>query len=382
MFTTSFKKLMSGACLAAMTIAASTAGAAESAGSDALKADIAKTRSVAYTITYVNWALQFTEDGKECPNGFNDGPREHFKALFPDDGTKRGYVETATAREIAGWYPDQFKEPFPFKLAGGPIAPGMNLDGKVDADDFVNADGEKGIDNQFYRGIGCIESYRGKDAFNNFWDIRQLLEGTHNRMLFEITELDSLENDPEVIVTMYRGMHLLLRDAAGTTIGFKGIPGGTQKLDTRWGKKYIQRYKGKIENGILITEPGPYVFPWQTFNSPTELKVNAMRTQLKLTPEYAEGLLGGYLDFTSFHRRKLRSESLHHQSYGRNPSALLYQNLQQIADGPVNPETGKRDSVSSALVTRWAQVYVIRPDDKTPVAEAPARARTRVGEQQ
>ena len=61
---------------------------------------------------------------------------------------------------------------------------------------------------------------------------------------------------------------------------------------------------------------------------------------------------------------------------------LLYQNLQQIADGPVNPETGKRDSVSSALVTRWAQVYVIRPDDKTPVAQGPTAVRSRVGEQQ
>ena len=374
------KKLMSGACAVAIT--ASTAGAADLAGSDAPKVDIMKTRSIAYTITYENWALQFTEEGKECPNGFNDGPREHFKMLFPDDGKKRGYVETATAREIAGWYPDQFKEPFPFKLAAGPVAPGMNLDGKVDADDFTNAAGEKGVDNQFFRGIGCSESYRGKDAFNNFWDIRQLLEGTHNRMLFEITELDSLENDPEVVVTMYRGTHLLLRDAAGTTIGFKGIPGGTQKLDTRWGKKYIQRYKGKIENGVLITEPGTYVFPWQTFNSPTELKIYAMRTQLKLTPEYAEGLLGGYLDFASFHRRKLRSESLHHQSYGRNPSALLYQNLQQIADGPVDPATGKSNSVSSALVTRWAQVYVIRPDDPRTVAEAPATARTTAGERQ
>jgi hypothetical protein len=372
------KKLLS--CLCAVAATWSTASAADTAGSDVVKADVAKTRSIAYTITYENWALQYTEEGKECPNGFNDGPREHFKILFPEDGKKRGYVETATARETAGWYPDQFKEPFPFKLAGGPVAPGMNLDGKVDADDFTSPTGEKGIDNQFYRGIGCIESYRGKDAFNNFWDIRQLLEGTHNRMLFEITDLDSLENDPDVTVTMYRGLHLLLRDAAGTTIGFKGIPGGTQKLDTRWGKKYIQRYKGRIENGVLITDPGTYVFPWQTFNSPTELQVNAMRMQLKLTPEFAEGMLGGYLDFKSFHRRKLRSESLHHQSYGRNPSALLYQNLEKIADGPVNPETGKRDSVSSALVTRWAQVYIIRPDEKTPVAQAPAPARSVSGQ--
>ncbi|MCC6912995.1 MAG: hypothetical protein IT566_04785 [Rhodospirillaceae bacterium] len=373
------KKLLGGVCAAALAFAASTASA-DTANPDVAKVDITKTRSIAYTLTYLNWALQYTADAKECPNGFNDGPREQFKILFPEDGTKRTYIDTVLSREITGFYPDQFKEPFTLKQAVGPVAPGLNLDGKVDADDFISPAGEKGVDNQFYRGLGCIESYRGPDAYNNFYDTQEILEGTYNRMLFEITELDSLQNDPDVVVTMYRGTHPVLRDASGNTIGFKGIPGGTEKLDLRWGKKYVQRYKGKIENGVLITEPATYTFPWQTFGTPTDETIYQMRMRLDLNADYAEGLMGGYLDFASFHSKNMRSDSTHHQSYGRLPSALLYQTLQQIADGPVDPATGKRNSVSSALVSKWAQVYIIGRDNKTPVAEAPAAARSAAGE--
>ncbi len=373
------KTLLGGVCAAVLAFAASTASA-DTANPDVAKVDITQTRSIAYTLTYLNWALQYTKDAKECPNGFNDGPREQFKILFPEDGTKRTYIDTVLSREITGFYPDQFKEPFTLKQAVGPVAPGLNLDGKVDADDFISPAGEKGVDNQFYRGLGCIESYRGPDAYNNFYDTQEILEGTYNRMLFEITELDSLQNDPDVIVTMYRGTHPVLRDASGNTIGFKGIPGGTEKLDLRWGKKYVQRYKGKIENGVLITEPATYTFPWQTFGTPTDETIYQMRMRLDLNADYAEGLMGGYLDFASFHSKNMRSDSTHHQSYGRLPSALLYQTLQQIADGPVDPATGKRNSVSSALVSKWAQVYIIGRDNKTPVAEAPAAARSAASE--
>jgi hypothetical protein len=378
MKTSLLKTLLSGAC--AVAFVAGAPARAETANADVAKADITKTRSIAYTLTYLNWAQQYTKEAKECPDGFNDGPREHFKMLFPEDGKKRTYVETALQREIGAWYPEQFKEPFKLRQASGAVAPGLNLDGKVDADDFTSPAGEKGIDNQFYRGLGCIESYRGPDAYNNFYDTQEILEGTYNRMLFEITELDSLENDPEVIVTMYRGLHPVLRDASGNTLGFKGIPGGTEKLDLRWGKKYVQRYKGKIENGVLITEPGTYTFPWQTFGTPTDETVYEMRMRLDLNADYAEGLMGGYLDFASFHWKNMRSDSTHHQSYGRLPSALLYQTLQELADGPVDPKTGKRNSVSSALVSKWAQVYIIGRDNKTPVAEAPAAARTAASE--
>jgi len=43
----------------------------------------------------------------------------------------------------------------------GKIAEGFNLDGNVKTGGFVNSRGEKGIDNAYYRALGCIGSFRG-----------------------------------------------------------------------------------------------------------------------------------------------------------------------------------------------------------------------------
>ncbi len=48
-----------------------------------------KDRRIGYVMTHKYWAVYETEGAKtECPQGFNDGPREQFKKLF-DDGKKR-----------------------------------------------------------------------------------------------------------------------------------------------------------------------------------------------------------------------------------------------------------------------------------------------------
>src|SRR5579871_1572366 len=116
--------------------------------------------SIAYVLTSLHWATYQKDAKTECPEGMNPGPREEFKLLFPEDGQKHTLLETQVRREIDGWYPTTAAEPFPFHAAGGPIALGMNLDGKVGPNDFTSPDGEPGIDNQLYRALGCIYSYR------------------------------------------------------------------------------------------------------------------------------------------------------------------------------------------------------------------------------
>ena len=60
---------------------------------------VIRDRSIAYVITMEEWAMHKTPGAKaECPNGMNEGPREQFKAYFPE-GTKRTVVGTQLARE-------------------------------------------------------------------------------------------------------------------------------------------------------------------------------------------------------------------------------------------------------------------------------------------
>lgn len=45
---------------------------------------------IGYVMTNLFWSVYQTPDAKqECPNGFNDGPREQFEILFPDPRTGR-----------------------------------------------------------------------------------------------------------------------------------------------------------------------------------------------------------------------------------------------------------------------------------------------------
>ena len=114
-------------------------------------------------------------------------------------------------------------------------------------------------------------------------------------------------------VTIYRGLDPLLHDATGKKV----VPGGTQRIDTRWGAKFIQHLHGKIIDGVLTTEPADIIYPWATFCLPTDEYMRAARLRLKLTPSRAEGLIGGYADIETWYLQMMKSWSTHHQSYGQ-----------------------------------------------------------------
>ena len=162
-------------------------------------------------------------DGKaECPDGYNVGPREQFTKLFPNDGTTRTLVETELRREIAGWFPTSAPDGLEFHQATGPTALGMNLDGKVDSWDFRSPDGQDGIDNQLYRALGCNNSYRGPQGANDFFDNEEIGKDDYNRLILEVSGIETLAESPSVTVTIYRGRDPLLADAGGASY----LPGG------------------------------------------------------------------------------------------------------------------------------------------------------------
>src|SRR5438874_12153269 len=75
------------------------------AGAGVAHADGVKDRTIGYVLTNKAWAVYQTPDGKtECPKGLNDGPREQFTKLFPNDGKKRTLLETQLAREADVWF--------------------------------------------------------------------------------------------------------------------------------------------------------------------------------------------------------------------------------------------------------------------------------------
>lgn len=327
-----------------------------SSGVLAKDATAPKDGTIAYVLTDLHWGVYESADGKtECPNGFNEGNREQFKALFPQDGQTRTLLDTQLRREIDGWYPTTAPDPFVFHDATGPTAYGMNLDGKVGPNDFTSPDGEKGVDNQLYRVLGCIRNYRPPEGAIQGFDNDEVTKDVYNRILVELTGVDSLVNDDDVQVTIYRGRDPILLDATGK----KAIPGGSQRIDTRWGAKFITHLHGKIVNGVLITEPADLVYPWATFYIPIDEYMHAARLKLKLSPTTAEGLVAGYTDVESWYSQMMRSYSTHHQSYGQSSAPSIYKALRRLADAYPDPKTGANTAISSALLAQFTEVNIV-----------------------
>ncbi len=333
---------------------------------------------IGFVLTSRYWAVHESPGGKaECPNGFNDGPREQFKQLFPEDGVKRTLLDTQLMREGRQWFPDLSEEPFAFKEAVGKISYGMNLDGKLGDEDFTDPDGVKGVDNQLFRAIGCVSQYRAPSNLIYFFENKYLGQYNQNRFMFEITGVDSLANDDDVTVTTYRGRDDLLADATGAEY----VPGGTQRVDARWGKMFQQSFKGKIVDGVLITEGEDLSIPMSaTFDTSGMHKFKGLRFQLSLTPERAEGILAGYVDVAAFYHHLNTSWSTHHQSYGQLSAPSLYRALRRLADGYPDQETGQMTAISGALRVRFTQVYIDHPPQQTaqgggvvPAASLPSR---------
>jgi hypothetical protein len=312
---------------------------------------------IGYVTTDLHWAVYQTKDvNADCPEGLNgNGPRETFKALFPNGGP---VVTTELAREGLKVFPADKPAQFPYILAKGSIAIGMNLDGEVGPNDFVSPTGEKGIKNNLFHVIGCNAQFRSPDGQLQLFANKQISEFDFDRILIEITHVDSLVNSPDVEVTLYRGRDPLLLDATGE----KFAPGGSERVDMHWGRALIQRMHGRIENGVLTTDPLEHgVWPWAIyFDTPAVLNIRDMRLQLRLSPTAASGLIAGYTDVDSYYHW-LTSWSTHHLAYGRLDPSEFYWALRKNADAYPDQD-GHMTAISSAITVDMAQVFVEHPD--------------------
>ena len=348
-------KLMRASLLAAMTLLVGGPVIADETAPPAGR--------IGYVMTNLFWSVYQTADAKEeCPRGFNDGPREQFAKLFPDHEGMT-LEETQLKQEIETWHPTDEPDGFEFLEIEGPYGYGLNLDGEVGANDFSHPEnGQEGIDNEVYRAVGCIIGFRGPDGVEYIFQDKAIIDERYNRMMIELSGVDSLVDDDEVTVSLYRGADRLLTDATG----LKVMAGGSQRIDYRWGESLIRRTTGRISNGVLSTEPiDEVVIPWMNLGVPSVHIIRDLQFQLELSPSAANGIIGGWADVDAYYKQLIRNDSTHHLSNGQISGISLYKALRRLADAYPDPETGKNTAISMSLDVKMAQVFVIHPSTDT-----------------
>lgn len=313
---------------------------------------------IGYVLWDEHWGLRETPDGKEeCPKGWNIGPREQFAILYPDKGKPRKLVDTQLAYESQVWFPDTKPDGFEYHEATGKYALGIDLDGKNSPEDFLSDDGRTGIDNQLFRVVGCVRNYR-KEGELGIITTKWRQQNRFNRVVFELSNVENLKNDSDVTVSYYRTLDHLLADSTGHF-----LPGGSQRIDTRFGKRFQTSTKGRIVNGVLETDPVDLSLPELALSDPSIIIFKGMKLRLTLTPEKAEGVLGGYADVEQWYYAMNTSWATHHASYGQASAPSIYRALRRLADGYPDPKTGEFTAISAAMDIQLAQVYVIHPEE-------------------
>ena len=346
-----------------------------------------ETKSFAFT--YMWFAIH--ESPEDCLDGLNTSLRDvaisHLSAAeqarlrspkhrseYTNMGMDLGRERRAQLGDESSCdHPDKFDDPTQ-TLVSGKVSLGLDLDGHNSTSDssptnscphvdFSGPGGQAGIDNQFYRVAGCIESYR-RDSLYVSGGIEDFVIGAHlvGRIttLMEINGIDDSLNDESVEVAIYSSDDPVPYDSQENGLPHASL---TATDNPRW-RNVTQ---GKIVDGVLTTDTFDLLLKFG-YRRGTEYDLKGARLELNLLPDgHAEGTLAGYYDTDMIYRAMFKDRFGEVQApYGYTCPAV-HKALAKNSDGYPDPDTGKCTAISTAFTIKAMPAFVIQPDRvKTP----------------
>jgi hypothetical protein len=351
----SFRKVLSAIALASLCACASAH---------------AETRG--YVISLIHTAT-YSNEGN-CPDGGNGGvvdlkmrvlqnmgySKEEAARILANNGIndkgeridvrKRGKVDGKPVDVQA--FPTSVPDP-QIETVRGRLAYGFNLDGKIQPDSFEEPEtGEKGIDNQMWRVLGCFEVYDVRRPVIPYsegiaWDTSL---DAMPAWLMSVTGED-LDKDGPVTVRFDRSLNVAMRDARSGV-----LYGSSYTIDPD--PRSQSEFKGQIKNGVLTIEPGNFSMQGES-QFQAWLRLSHTQLRLKLRPDGSvAGLLGGYqpwLDY--YHFLAIRGEES-----GQVDVPGVYYALKRHADGDPDPVTGENRGISTAYYIEAVPAFLTTTD--------------------
>ena len=197
--------------------------------------------------------------------------------LNPELGKPDPFFRTVTGKDVPA---DGIDLDGQDSRANGKPAPGTCAH-----DDFRGLNGERGVDNQFYRLVGCSKSYQSTGQSNTFevemytgsWGILLTLKG-----------VDDMRNAKNVEVSFYANA-----DPLQLSPTREALPNATYAIDQD--PRYQATAHGRIVNGVLTTDPVDVRFHWVVNSIHLDRPLQDARLHATFTPDgRLEGILAGY----------------------------------------------------------------------------------------
>lgn len=357
--------LACGALAGGLVVLAWPAGAQPPAGTD-----------YGFVMTRLGAAFYRGDEKVDCPDGRSHSLREAYMATQSPAERER-LVRPENAKELERKYKidyvfgpggrDICTNPAAFdtpsrelqKTVQSKIGPGMNLDGAAPGgapapgtcahDKFTGPAGEAGVDNQFFRSIGCNTFWRG--ASTGVGDGLGEFPWTDKPVVVVVRHVKSWENDPDVEVEIAASPD---KAAVG---GGKILPGASYSMTDNPHWRVV--LKARIENGVVITEPGDLAVPVNWVGATNgEYLLNKARFRFRRQADGGlQGQAGGYRPIDNA-IAVLETGGPGVASAAGVECASVRKTLRVMADGDRDPKTGQCASVSTGLEFAAAPAFV------------------------
>jgi len=364
----------------ALTLAATVALSATPAAA-------AESKTLGFVITTWNTGLYESKFIDECPEGFNPGYDEIWwrglskadRSKFTDNGLKTrldryfNAIRRGPNGEDVCMNPTVVKDP-PLLTVEGKLSYGMNLDGNSDGsptpktckhENFTGVDGTEGVDNQVYRVLGCVYGFRSYGQYEVNANENRKSNG-NGMTLIEITGVDDERNDDDVTVSYYRSIDQYTLDGAG-----RFTPFASYRIDVADGQpRYGSSQKGKIVDGVLMTEPADVNLPFYGNYTYMNQLIRDMRLKLEIVDDGAgaKGMAAGYYGVDQLMFYVTGIGPIASSGFSNCPS--IYAAAHELADGYPDPETGKCTALSTAYNFSAVSAFIIHPPETQKTASA------------
>lgn len=382
--------------------------AVQAAVSDAdLMREIVRNGEAGFVVTRISYSLgPDAKDSGSCPNGMNGGVRGLIEAYSKTAAGQRKPNESDRAYQgrlnMSVFMAPNGKNlcmnpeagaPDPgWRMVSGKVpVDGLDLDGQDGGkrpaagtcahENFQGTHGERGIDNQFYRMIGCTTGYQSTGQANGF--DTEMYTGSWG-ILIRLRGVDDLRNDPDVEVGIYANADPIQLSAARTA-----LPYATYAITQD--SKYRATTRGRIVNGVLTIDPVDVRFMNFVNSMKDDRILRDARLRLTLTAGGGmEGFLAGYWPIESAYDLGFGSRNSQAAKGGLAPERLrmgtamgragalghschgAYFALREAADGHRDPATGRCTSISTQYRIKVAPAFVV--DAKTNSMNTPPSA--------
>ncbi|HEY9216752.1 MAG TPA: hypothetical protein VIO94_01795, partial [Phenylobacterium sp.] len=245
----------------------------------------------------------------------------------------------------------------------GKIAEGVDLDGDQKTG-FISPTGERGIDNEFYRTLGCWKTYRGPPRKSSgalqFND--GMREGSWTVLIVVAGAGDDPMNDDDVSVGFYMGADKLVKDGNGDV-----ARDYTFRIEPH--RKFEGVLKGRVKAGRILTQATPEMWIRDPGYS-RELQLLQAKADLTMQPDGSlKGYLGGYRPWETVYRGWVaaRGPVIEALTWVQLPG--VYYALKRNADYSPTGPGGEKTHISSALRIEAVPAFVMAPDGAQQIAQ-------------